>query len=98
MLAGIGHINEHQKKNFLVVDASEFELVCIYRIQSLTLYMLPETQVSTIEAAFQEYTERKDIAILLINQHVSIYCSLLLLMPDDSFNVKIAEKIGRAHV
>ena len=93
MLAGIGHINEHQKKNFLVVDASEFELVCIYRVQSLTLYMLPETQVSTIEAAFQEYTERKDIAILLINQHVSIYCSLLLLTPDDSFNVKIAEKI-----
>lgn len=30
-----------------------------------------ETQVSTIEAAFQEYTERKDVAILLINQHVS---------------------------
>jgi V-type H+-transporting ATPase subunit F len=26
--------------------------------------------VSTIEAAFQEFTERKDIAILLINQHV----------------------------
>ncbi|KAI0815315.1 ATPase, V1 complex, subunit F [Irpex lacteus] len=30
-----------------------------------------KTQVSTIEAAFQEYTERKDIAILLINQHVA---------------------------
>lgn len=29
-----------------------------------------ETQVSTIEAAFQDFTERKDIAILLINQHV----------------------------
>jgi V-type H+-transporting ATPase subunit F len=29
-----------------------------------------ETQVSTIESAFQEFTERKDIAILLINQHV----------------------------
>jgi vacuolar-type H+-ATPase subunit F/Vma7 len=30
-----------------------------------------ETQTSVIEAAFQEYTEdRKDIAILLINQHV----------------------------
>ncbi|KAJ7275373.1 ATPase, V1 complex, subunit F [Mycena haematopus] len=50
LLAGIGHINENQKKNFLVVDA--------------------KTQVSTIEAAFQEFTERKDIAILLINQHV----------------------------
>ena len=36
-----------------------------------------ETQVSTIEAAFQEYTERKDIAILLINQHVE-YCFYLL--------------------
>ncbi|KAA1468526.1 vacuolar ATP synthase subunit F [Dentipellis sp. KUC8613] len=30
-----------------------------------------KTQVSTIEAAFQEYTERKDIAILLINQHIA---------------------------
>ncbi|TFK57503.1 vacuolar ATP synthase, partial [Heliocybe sulcata] len=30
-----------------------------------------KTSVSTIEAAFEEYTERKDIAILLINQHAS---------------------------
>lgn len=31
----------------------------------------PETQTNIIEAAFQEFTEdRKDIAILLINQHV----------------------------
>ncbi|KAJ7630600.1 vacuolar ATP synthase [Roridomyces roridus] len=51
LLAGIGHINENQKKNFLVVDS--------------------KTQVSAIEAAFQELTERKDIAILLINQHVA---------------------------
>ncbi|KAL4068292.1 ATPase, V1 complex, subunit F [Scleroderma yunnanense] len=51
LLAGIGHINEQQKKNFLVVD--------------------PKTQVSTIEAAFQEFTERKDVAILLINQHIA---------------------------
>ncbi|KAJ4476673.1 ATPase, V1 complex, subunit F [Lentinula aciculospora] len=51
LLAGIGHVNEQQKKNFLVVDA--------------------KTQVSQIEAAFQEFTERKDIAILLINQHIA---------------------------
>jgi len=51
LLAGVGHVNEHQKKNFLVVDS--------------------KTQVSTIESVFQEYTERKDIAILLINQHVA---------------------------
>lgn len=29
-----------------------------------------ETPQSTIEAAFTEFTERSDIAILLINQHV----------------------------
>ncbi|KAJ8084333.1 H(+)-transporting V1 sector ATPase subunit F [Marasmius tenuissimus] len=51
LLAGVGHINEQQKKNFLVVDT--------------------KTQVAQIEAAFQEFTERKDIAILLINQHIA---------------------------
>ncbi|KLO20478.1 vacuolar ATP synthase [Schizopora paradoxa] len=51
LLAGIGHVNDQQKKNFLVVDA--------------------KTQVSTIEAAFHEFTERKDIAIVLINQHIA---------------------------
>ncbi|KAG8220039.1 ATPase, V1 complex, subunit F [Butyriboletus roseoflavus] len=50
LLAGVGHVNEHQK-NFLVVDS--------------------KTQISTIEAAFQEFTERKDVAILLINQHIA---------------------------
>ncbi|KAK1232081.1 H(+)-transporting V1 sector ATPase subunit F [Marasmius sp. AFHP31] len=51
LLAGVGHVNEQQKKNFLVVDT--------------------KTQVAQIEAAFQEFTERKDIAILLINQHIA---------------------------
>ena len=32
---------------------------------------LTETQISTIEAAFADFTSRKDVAILLINQHVS---------------------------
>jgi hypothetical protein len=32
---------------------------------------ITETQTNVIEAAFQDFTERKDIAILLINQHVS---------------------------
>jgi V-type H+-transporting ATPase subunit F len=31
-----------------------------------------ETEVHTIEAAFSEFTQREDIAILLINQHVRI--------------------------
>ncbi|KAG2350676.1 vacuolar ATP synthase [Suillus weaverae] len=51
LLAGIGHINEHQRKNFLIVDS--------------------KTQISAIETAFQEFTQRKDIAIVLINQHIA---------------------------
>ncbi|EJU04458.1 vacuolar ATP synthase [Dacryopinax primogenitus] len=51
LLAGIGHVNSNQKKNFLVVDN--------------------KTQTFAIEAAFNEFTERKDIAILLINQHIA---------------------------
>ncbi|KAH8835441.1 ATPase, V1 complex, subunit F [Flagelloscypha sp. PMI_526] len=51
LLAGIGHITNDGKKNFLVVDS--------------------KTQVPQIEAAFQEFTTRKDIAILLINQHIA---------------------------
>ncbi|KAF8350201.1 ATPase, V1 complex, subunit F [Amanita rubescens] len=68
LLAGIGHVNQLQKKNFLIVDPSTSiqppSLAC-------SLNQLPETQVSAIEAAFQEFTERKDIAILLINQHIA---------------------------
>ena len=45
-----------------------------------------------IESAFQDYTERKDIAILLINQHVS-HLSLLAWM---KLTVQIAEKIRPA--
>ena len=69
LLAGIGHLNEHQKKNFLIVDASVFPIFSVYEHHLITVAP-SETQVSTIESAFQEYTERKDIAILLINQHV----------------------------
>ena len=45
--------------------------VCALNIQcNLSSLVPPETQIQTIEATFQEFTERKDIAILLINQHV----------------------------
>ncbi|CAO3686292.1 hypothetical protein G6F70_000973 [Rhizopus microsporus] len=51
LLAGIGNVNQQQKRNFLVVDA--------------------KTPLSTIEETFIEYTKRKDIAIILINQHIA---------------------------
>jgi vacuolar-type H+-ATPase subunit F/Vma7 len=51
-----------------------------------------ETQVATIEAAFQDFTERKDVAILLINQHV---CPppIARLPPVLTPRYQIAEKI-----
>jgi V-type H+-transporting ATPase subunit F len=33
-----------------------------------------KTPASSIEAKFQEFTERTDIAIVLINQHVRFFC------------------------
>ncbi|KAI0067763.1 vacuolar ATP synthase [Artomyces pyxidatus] len=52
LLAGIGQVDEHQGKNFLIVDS--------------------KTSTQVLEEAFKEYTtERKDIAILLINQYIA---------------------------
>ncbi|KAI9280483.1 F subunit of V-type ATPase [Sporodiniella umbellata] len=51
LLAGIGNINQQQKKNYMIVDA--------------------KTPLSNIEETFTEYTKRKDIAIILINQHIA---------------------------
>jgi V-type H+-transporting ATPase subunit F len=69
LLAGIGHVNQQSKKNFLTVEASE-------SLSTLTGTRIAdgrtETPTTVIEAAFQEFTERPDIAILLINQHVSL--------------------------
>jgi V-type H+-transporting ATPase subunit F len=80
LLAGIGHVDNQQKKNFLIVDSS-------------TSYSDEvETQTNVIESAFQDYTERKDIAILLINQHVShtfLFAWMKLIL-------QIAEKIRPA--
>jgi V-type H+-transporting ATPase subunit F len=50
-------------------------------LRLIYLKRLSETQVSTIESAFQEFTERKDIAILLINQHVCRVSVLIRLLP-----------------
>jgi hypothetical protein len=52
-----------------VVDASKLRPRCSVALG--LIFRFTETQVSTIEAVFQEFTERSDIAILLINQHVS---------------------------
>lgn len=68
LLAGIGQVGPQQNKNFVIVDASTYLFpLCAYQSSNYSI----ETQVSTIESAFADFTTRKDIAILLINQHVS---------------------------
>ncbi|KAL7751863.1 H(+)-transporting V1 sector ATPase subunit F [Sorochytrium milnesiophthora] len=51
LLAGVGHIDAKQKKNFLVVDN--------------------KTTMGTIEETFRDFISRRDIAIILINQHIA---------------------------
>lgn len=89
LLAGIGHIDSHQKKNFLVVDASKIQTHSFLpaaravanapprnpqkkndKLKRDMMLLSIETPLSTVEEAFQEFTKRKDIAIILINQHV----------------------------
>ncbi|KAG0227891.1 H(+)-transporting V1 sector ATPase subunit F [Actinomortierella wolfii] len=65
LLAGIGHIDASNRKNFLVVDA--------------------KTPLSTVEETFLEFTKRKDIAIILINQHIAEEIRLLIDEHDQAF-------------
>ena len=46
-----------------------------------TSLLFSETQIPVIEAAFEEFTTRKDIAILLINQHVCPPMIITMCMP-----------------
>ncbi|KAF9159283.1 H(+)-transporting V1 sector ATPase subunit F [Actinomortierella ambigua] len=65
LLAGIGHVDTSNRKNFLVVDA--------------------KTPLSTVEETFVEFTKRKDIAIILINQHIAEEIRLLIDEHDQAF-------------
>ena len=76
LLAGVGNVDLRRKSNFLVVTESEMH----YRLQYYTkklcanVLCLVETSVKTIEDAFKEFTNREDIAIVMINQYVR-HCS-----------------------
>jgi V-type H+-transporting ATPase subunit F len=58
-LAGIGHTDTKNQSNFLVVDSS------------ISLLLTRETPLAKIEESFEAFTLRKDIAIILVNQHVA---------------------------
>jgi len=70
LLAGTGQLAAGSgKKNFLIVDNSKSKLTLFSF--DLDSGVAIETSTSTVESTFQEFTERSDIAIILINQHVA---------------------------
>ena len=63
LLAGIGNVDAHQKRNYFIVDGSKVS-------SSSIILTFAETSTEAIEEIFKDFTTRKDIAILLINQFV----------------------------
>lgn len=58
------------------------------------LIMFAETQTSVIESAFQDFTERKDVAILLINQHVSLHSYTIRYDEEEGVGVGMGMGMG----
>lgn len=65
LLAGVGNADARHKRNFFLVDDSTRALP-VHR----GLWVL-ETQPQAVEEAFDDLTGRRDVAILLINQHIA---------------------------
>lgn len=65
LLAGIGHTDTKQQSNFLVVDSSIRYNWTFFNLIGI------ETPLAKIEETFEGFSLRKDIAIILINQHVA---------------------------
>ncbi len=64
---------------------------------ALTSKSASETQIPTIEAAFEEFTSRKDVAILLINQHVRLFDCLSAADRQWCWNTLSGRREDQAH-
>lgn len=72
LLAGIGNVDEKGEKNFLIVDNRVSIEAMLIGTHPILMLRTQQTSVADIEEAFTQFTaERKDIAILLINQHIA---------------------------
>jgi V-type H+-transporting ATPase subunit F len=70
LLAGIGNVDSHQRRNYLIVDNSKIYNTNTIHNHAIIVLFFIETSVETIEECFKDFTTRRDIAIVLINQHV----------------------------
>lgn len=78
MLAGVGQ-RDGDKQNFLVVKPGMFRYFDVYRGSNLTLRIILDTDPALIESTFKEFTNRPDIAIILINQYVSSEIAVVVI-------------------
>ena len=70
VLAGVGH-RTSDGENFLVVKSGNNSTIAPL-ILLVTSKIYADTDISLVEKAFQTFTTREDIAIILINQHVRL--------------------------
>jgi vacuolar-type H+-ATPase subunit F/Vma7 len=76
MLAGTGCVDANRKANFLVVDPSMHTRTLRCGASSHLCAVRQETTKAQIKQAFEEFTTREDIGVLLISQEVlSLFCS-----------------------
>ena len=68
LLGGIGELDRSRRPNFLV---RPFLISVSTRRGGLFQTVDKNTSVSEIEEAFKAFTNREDIAIVLINQHIA---------------------------
>jgi V-type H+-transporting ATPase subunit F len=75
LLAGVGSVDLRKTTNFLVVNDSESACACRLLYGSKVQRLVPaETTVKQVEDTFKDFTQRDNIAIVLINQFVSLDC------------------------
>ena len=77
----MGNVDLRRKSNFLVVTESKLPVITMMFHMKNTdpvsenfdwVRIIAETSVKAIEDAFKEFTNREDIAIVMINQYVSV--------------------------
>ena len=79
LLTGMGQ-RSSGKTNFLIVHPESRVNVFQRLLKHSVFFLIVETSVGEIEQAFNSFTARSDIAMVLINQHVRCRVSFYFLL------------------
>ena len=79
LLSGVGDINVKREPNFLIVNKGLFMVfTLLHHEQATRAHDATDTTVTHIEEAFKKFVSRDDVAIILINQTVRWFHTILL--------------------